>query len=98
VIKHTPGPWIVRVFKSFRGMRDDVWVMDSIPDVNTQVVANAIATCAASNPAYEANARMLAAAPEMYDALASLALMAAAMDMHDMERIARDAMAKAETT
>lgn len=58
--KHTPGPWIIRTFPASRA----TYVMDAIPDLPTgQVVANVIAT-PNTNPAWEANARLIAAAPD----------------------------------
>jgi hypothetical protein len=63
----TPGPWIVRQFPVSRA----VYVMDSIPDTDGRVVANLIAA-PNTNPAWEANAYLIAAAPELLEACREL--------------------------
>lgn len=58
---HTPGPWIVR---NFPGQNRGPYVTDSTPDCHGGFVGQLIAsqtTC----PDWEANARLIAEAPEM---------------------------------
>lgn len=72
--KHTPGPWLVREFATYNRAVVQPWVMDSIPDgPNGKVVANAIACCSLTNPDCEANANLIAAAPELLDTLERIA-------------------------
>lgn len=66
--QHTPGPWIVRQFPSGSYGRRQLWVTDSIPDQNGKVIANAICLVSSSNPNEEANAILLAAAPDLLEA------------------------------
>lgn len=76
----TPGPWRAKhIGNSADGELYDVYGNDG----SESAVAEYIRPC---------DAWLIAAAPTMYDALDSLALMAEAMDMHDMAKIARDAM------
>lgn len=64
--KHTPGPWLVREFATYNRAVVQPWVMDSIPDgPNGKVVANAIACCSLTNPDCGANAKLIAAAPDL---------------------------------
>lgn len=69
--KHTPGPW-----KTHGGpahpQRHHLAVIDSIPDVDGKIVANCICHLASTNPNSDANARLIAAAPELHDALQSI--------------------------
>jgi hypothetical protein len=60
--QHTSGPW--KVF----GVRRNQYlaVIDSIPDRDGKVVANCICHVATSNPDADANARLLAAAPDLF--------------------------------
>lgn len=66
--KHTPGQWEVRAFPTASYGRKQLWVMDAIPDQDGKVVANAICMVSASNPSEEANAKLLAAAPDLLEA------------------------------
>jgi hypothetical protein len=61
---HTPGPWRILTL----GRTNSAYVMDSIPDRDGRVVGNVIAT-PTTNPAWEANARLIAAAPCLLAAL-----------------------------
>jgi hypothetical protein len=92
--KHTPGPWKVET-ERFRPRDIDYFVVPSNPD-------SGIAICEIYRKPYKANARLIAAAPELLSALklAEEAIL-------DAERIAgfgqpmvlshiRDAIAKAE--
>ena len=65
--KHTPGPWKLRRFPTARGGLDCWWVLDSIPDCDGQVLANAICTLTMSNDDAEANANLIAAAPDLLE-------------------------------
>lgn len=66
--KHTPGPW-----KTYGGpahpQRHHLAVIDSIPDVDGKVVANCICHLASTNPDADANAKLIAAAPQLLEAL-----------------------------
>jgi hypothetical protein len=64
---HTPGPW--KIFDGWGASRDRPVVVDSIPDIDGKCVANCICHVASSNDNAEANARLIAAAPEMLEAL-----------------------------
>lgn len=67
--QHTPGPWAyVRNPESTR------WIIDSEP-------AHAIACTAGFEPDNEANARLIAAAPELLEALEELAERAGAFNV-----------------
>lgn len=69
-MSHTPGPW-----KQFDGWGSDSRkpiIVDSTPDVGGQCVANCICYVAASNDDFAANARLIAAAPELLQALKNL--------------------------
>lgn len=48
------------------------WVLDATPDVDGKVVANAICRTIETNSQSEANARLIAAAPELLAALIEL--------------------------
>jgi hypothetical protein len=63
--KHTPGPWVVRQFPTARGGTIAHWILDAIPDVDGKVVANAIAVASGTNDDAEANAHLMAAAPDL---------------------------------
>ncbi len=67
--EHTPGPW-----KIHRGKhnRDYLAIIDSIPDKDGKVVANCICHVAMTNDDRTANANLIAAAPELADALREL--------------------------
>ncbi len=71
----TPGPWIARQFPTAAYARPQWWVLDSIPDQDGKVIANAIAVATATNPDAEANARLIAACPDLYRELAYLVSM-----------------------
>jgi hypothetical protein len=65
VSEHTPGPWVARVFPTAAGGRNSTWILDAIPDQDGKVIANAICQTAASNDDQAANARLIAAAPDL---------------------------------
>jgi hypothetical protein len=67
--EHTKGPWIQRYFPTGRSAVTETWVMDAIPDNGGSVVANAICKMAGTNPQVEANAKLIAAAPELLSQL-----------------------------
>lgn len=61
---HTPGPWLARTFPWL----GEVYVTDSTPDDGERFVGQVIAsptTC----PDWSANAHLIAAAPELLEAL-----------------------------
>lgn len=99
--QHTPGPWLIREFPTRGGARPQLWVMDATPDRDGKVMANAICSVTGTNPAEQANARLIAAAPEMLaacrgllDALESMG----ALDHPDLRSdvaATRDAVARA---
>lgn len=100
--KHTHGPWVVRRFPTARGGLDCWWVLDSLPDENGQVVANAICTLTMSNDDAEANARLIAAAPYLLEACKAMQgelLMSQYAKLGDFSvalKLAEAAIAKAE--
>ena len=63
--KHTPGPWVKRKFPTGRGGIPVWWILDSIPDRDGQVIANAICYTAGTNDDVDANAALLEAAPDL---------------------------------
>ena len=72
--KFTPGPWLARQFHTGRGAVHGWWVIDSIPDHDGRIVANAICQVSATNDDADANAKLLAAAPDLLGACQSLPL------------------------
>ena len=66
-MSHTPGPW--KIFDGWGSSRFSPVIVDSIPDVDGKCVANCICHVASSNDVAEANARLIAAAPELAEAL-----------------------------
>lgn len=64
---HTPGPW--KIFDGWGSDSKKPIIVDSIPDVGGNCVANCICYLATSNDDCLANARLIAAAPEMLEAL-----------------------------
>lgn len=69
--KHTPGPWLVRTFHTHRLGHSDLWVVDSTPDRNGRFVGSVIHR-PLSNPDDDANAHLIAAAPDLLGSLAAL--------------------------
>lgn len=66
----TPGPW--KVYGGPGRLKHHLAVIDSIPDVAGKVVANCICHVATTNPDSDGNAVLIAAAPELADALREL--------------------------
>ena len=83
--KHTPGPWVKRKFPTGRGGIPVWWILDSIPDRDGQVIANAICYTAGTNDDADANATLLEAAPDLLAACEALIEMADAWDRHFSE-------------
>ena len=82
---HTPGPW--KIFDGWGASRDRPVVVDSIPDIDGKCVANCICHVASSNDNAEANARLIAAAPDLLEALECMVIGAAACAIpHPKER------------
>lgn len=90
--EHTPGPW--KVFRGSRHQSDRNYmaVIDSIPDVDGKVVANCICHIASTNEDAEANAKLIAAAPELLEALEKILIADYAVSREN----ARNAIAKAK--
>lgn len=65
--KHTPGPW--KIWDGWGSSRFAPVVVDCIPDVDGKFVGNCICHVAGTNEDREANARVIASAPEMLEAL-----------------------------
>lgn len=85
--KHTPGPW------NIDNHPDQIWITDS--DNNS-----AICKVMHMRSEAEANARLIAAAPDLLEALDQIQRRIAAGDLDEwslqsLERIAADAIAKA---
>lgn len=64
---YTPGPW--KIFDGWGSSREKPIIVDSIPDDNGKFVGNCICFVATTNDDAAANARLLAAAPDMLAAL-----------------------------
>ena len=61
----TPGPWIARHFPTGGASRWETWIIDSIPDRDGKVVANAVCRLTATNDNCKDNAAIIAAAPDL---------------------------------
>lgn len=69
-MNHTPGPW-----KRYEGYGADFRrpiITDSIPDQDGKCIANCICYVATTNDDMQANADLIAAAPELLEILAEL--------------------------
>lgn len=64
---HTPGPW--KIFEGWGSDKRRPVIVDCIQDVDGKFVGNCICYAASTNPDIEANAQLIAAAPEMLSAL-----------------------------
>lgn len=69
-ITTTPGPW--KVHGGRASLKHHLAVIDSIPDVDGKIVANCICHVARTNPDADSNALLIAAAPELAEALREL--------------------------
>jgi hypothetical protein len=69
-MRHTPGPW--KIFTGYGSVPSKPIVIDCIPDVDGKCIANAICYLATSNNDAVANANLIAAAPDLLDALREL--------------------------
>lgn len=65
--KHTPGPW--KIFDGWGSSRCTPTIVDSIPDVDGKCVANCICYLSSTNENAFSNAQLIAAAPELLNAL-----------------------------
>ena len=74
---HTPGPW--KIFDGYGSEFGKPIIVDSIPDVDGKCVANCICYMSTTNDDCLANARLIAAAPEMLDVLKLARVMLDAM-------------------
>lgn len=68
--EHTPGPW--KIFDGWGSSQHDPIIVDSIPDVGGKCVANCICHISATNDDAAANARLIASAPDLLDALSEV--------------------------
>ncbi len=96
--KHTPGPWHVGVGGNLHANR--VWTADMFPITNLCSLGPSPADI---DPEAQANGRLIAAAPDLLDALKELhnavskrAYAPACQDMGPLVLAARAAIAKAE--
>ncbi len=64
-MSYTKGPW--RVHGGPGRLHHHLAVIDSIPDVDGKVIANCICHVATSNDDSDANARLIAAAPDLLE-------------------------------
>ena len=71
--KFTPGPWLARQFHTGRGAVHGWWVIDSIPDHDGRIVANAICQVSATNDDAEDNAKLIAASTDLLAACQAVA-------------------------
>jgi hypothetical protein len=65
-MNYTPGPW--KIFDGWGSSRFSPAIVDSIPDVDGKCVANCICHVASTNESVEANAHLIAAAPDLLEA------------------------------
>jgi len=70
MLNFTPGPW--KIFEGYGASRFSPAIVDSIPDVDGKCVANLICHAANTNPDCKANAKLIAAAPDILNALDDL--------------------------
>ena len=91
---YTPGPWIVT---DERAMCRELWINVLHPDVGTVSLAAVRPGCDAANELgdTEANARLIAAAPEMFEALQNILLCPAILDELNGDNETNNAVAKA---
>jgi hypothetical protein len=100
-MSHTSGPW--KIFEGWGADNRRPVIVDSIPDVNGKFVGNCICYAASTNPDIEANARLIAAAPDLLEALQAIArfyndektTVELAMMMYDARCVALTAIQKA---
>lgn len=95
----TPGPW--KIFDGWGSSKFAPVVVDCIPDADGKFVGNCICHVATTNEDAEANANLIAAAPDMYEALED-ALRTCEQDMQHildngrLRDVLRAALAKAK--
>jgi len=65
VSNHTAGPW--KLFNGWGADSRRPVIVDSVPDVGGKFVGNCICHMASTNPDMDANARLIAAAPELLE-------------------------------
>ena len=94
--KHTPGPWRINGNNMFRWIVADSEVFTHSDDVNRSAYGGNM-VC---ESVHEANARLIAAAPELLEALKELMVAADRVSAEPVTRLgkARAAIAKAEGT
>ena len=94
--KHTPGPW--KIFEGWGADKRRPVIVDAIPDDEGKFVGNCICYAASTNPDIEANARLIAAAPDLLDHLKHMVRLVETELKEDGGHIlqgAKDAIAKA---
>jgi len=93
--KHTPGPWVIcredgDIFGGHQIFAESQLGTTFVEDLGRDAV---VAEAGLDHPNYEANARLIAASPLMFDALETIA--AGNTDPDQMVEIAQAALAKA---
>lgn len=93
--KHTPGPWVIcreddDIFGGYRIFAESQLGTAFVERLGWDAL---VAEAGVDHPNYEANARLIAASPLMFDALETIA--AGNTDPDQMVEIARAALAKA---
>lgn len=68
--QHTPGPW--KIFDGYGADRRRPIIVDCIPDVDGKCIANSICYMSSTNENITANAQLIAAAPELLEALQAI--------------------------
>ncbi len=70
VMSHTSGPW--KLWDGHGAIRNNPIIVDSIPNHEGKFVGNCICYVATTNPDCQANADLIAAAPDMLEALRNI--------------------------
>ena len=95
--KYTRGPW--KIFKGLGANKRRPVIVDSITDVDGKFVGNCICYAASTNPDAEANARLIAAAPDLLRLLKEVTTpFSGDRSSSDWLDECRDLIAKAEAT
>ena len=93
-MSHTPGPW--KIFEGWGADKRRPVIVDSIPDVDGKFVGNCICFAASTNPDIEANANLIAAAPEMLECLKMVLQLGRIDDSESRMAMVASAITKAE--
>jgi hypothetical protein len=100
-MSHTSGPW--KIFEGWGADKRRPVIVDSIPDVDGKFVGNCICYMASTNPDMEENAKLIAAVPDLLQALQVVAgfyndektIVEQAMALYDARCVALTAIQKA---